>query len=97
MLNFAPTEEQEEIRNLAHTVAVEELRNQGRGAEKRGDISPELMHTLVQTGLTTPFPEAYGGSGNIEAGFVAGESAAAWLTSPCAGNWGTCRPSWKAA
>src|SRR2546430_1015025 len=67
MLNFAPTEEQEEIRRLAHSVAVEQLRISGRSAEKRGDISPELMHTLVQTGLTTPFPEAYGGSGAIEA------------------------------
>ncbi len=67
MLNFAPTEEQEEIRNLAHSIAVEQLRISGRGAEKRGDISPELMHTLVQTGLTTPFPEAYGGSGTIDA------------------------------
>ena len=27
-----------------------------------------------------------GGQGTIEAGFVAGESAAAWLTSPCGGN-----------
>src|SRR2546423_6763950 len=67
MLNFAPTEEQEEIRNLAHSVAVDQLRISGRGAEKRGDITPELMHTLVQTGLTTPFPEAYGGSGTIDA------------------------------
>src|SRR6266566_4027129 len=67
MLNFAPTEEQEEIRNLAHSIAIEQLRPQGRSAEKRGDISLELLHTLVQTGLTTPFPEAYGGSGPIEA------------------------------
>ena len=67
MLNFAPTEEQEEIRRLAHSVAVEELRISGRSSEKRGDISLELMHTLMQTGLTTPFPEAYGGSGSIEA------------------------------
>src|SRR2546421_2975539 len=67
MLNFAPTEEQEEIRRLAHSVAVEELRTSGRSSEKRGDISLELMHTLMQTGLTTPFPETYGGSGSIEA------------------------------
>src|SRR5436309_1695274 len=67
MLNFAPTEEQEEIRRLAHSVAVEELRTSGRSSEKRGDISLELMYTLAQTGLTTPFPEAYGGSGSIEA------------------------------
>lgn len=67
MPNFAPTEEQEAIRHLAHNLAIDQLRPQGRSAEKRGDISPELMQTLVQTGLTTPFPEAYGGSGAIEA------------------------------
>jgi alkylation response protein AidB-like acyl-CoA dehydrogenase len=67
MLNFAPTEEQEEIRNLARSLAVEQLRPQGRIAEQKGDISPELMQTLSQTGLTTPFPEELGGSGTIEA------------------------------
>jgi alkylation response protein AidB-like acyl-CoA dehydrogenase len=67
MLNFAPTEEQEEIRNLARSLAVEQLRPQGREAEQKGDISPELMQTLSQTGLTTPFPEEFGGSGAIEA------------------------------
>ena len=67
MLNFAPTEEQEEIRNLAQSLASEQLRPRARDAEKRGDISPELMQTVAQTGLTTPFPEAYGGSGPIEA------------------------------
>src|SRR5579859_3154976 len=67
MLNFAPSEEQEEIRQLAQSVALEQLRAQGRASEKRGDISPELMKTLAQTGLTTPFPEEYGGSGTIEA------------------------------
>src|SRR2546427_7920232 len=67
MLNFAPTEEQEEIRRLARSVAVAQLRPQGRLAEKQGDISPELAQTLAQTGLTTPFPEALGGSGTFEA------------------------------
>lgn len=67
MLNFAPTEEQEEIRNLARSVAVEQLRPQGRSAEQQGNISPSLMQTLVQTGLTTPFPEEFGGSGAIGA------------------------------
>src|SRR5947199_10713624 len=67
MLNFAPTEEQEEIRNLARSLAVEQLRPQGREAEQKGDISPELMQTLTQTGLATPFPEEFGGSGAIEA------------------------------
>src|SRR5215467_9826237 len=67
MLNFAPTEEQEEIRNLAYSIAREQLRTRARDAEKRGDIAPELMQTLAQTGLTTPFPEDFGGSGAIEA------------------------------
>jgi alkylation response protein AidB-like acyl-CoA dehydrogenase len=67
MPSFAPTEEHEEIRRLARSLAVEQLRTQGRRSEKSGDISPELMQTLAQTGLTTPFPEAYGGSGSIEA------------------------------
>jgi alkylation response protein AidB-like acyl-CoA dehydrogenase len=67
MPHFAPTEEQEEIRNLARSVAIEQLRTHGRSAEKRGEISLELMHTLMQTGLTTPYPESLGGSGTIEA------------------------------
>jgi alkylation response protein AidB-like acyl-CoA dehydrogenase len=67
MLNFAPTEEQEEIRSLARSVAVEQLRPHGRNAERQGDIAPALMQTLAQTGLTTPFPEALGGSGTLEA------------------------------
>lgn len=67
MPNFAPTQEQEEIRNLARSVAIEQLRPQGRASEKQGDIAPELMRTLAQTGLTMPFPEQFGGSGAIEA------------------------------
>src|SRR5437763_14151869 len=67
MLNLAPTQEQEEIRQLAQSVAMEQLRPQGRSAEKQGDISPALMKTLTQTGLTTPSPEEYGGSGAVEA------------------------------
>lgn len=67
MLNFAPTEEQEEIRRLARSLALDELRPRGREAEQRGDMPPELARTLAQTGLTTPFPEDLGGSGSIEA------------------------------
>src|SRR5258708_17309623 len=66
MLNFAPTEEQEEIRNLAYTLAVEQLRPEARSAVKRGGITLELIHTLMQTGITTPYPESLGGSGAIE-------------------------------
>src|SRR2546430_3720717 len=68
MLNFAPTQEQEEIRQLAQSLAMEQVRPQGRSAEQQGDISPALMKTLTQTGLATPFPEEYGGSGAVEAG-----------------------------
>jgi alkylation response protein AidB-like acyl-CoA dehydrogenase len=67
MPNFAPTEEQEEIRSLARSIAIEHLRAQGRASEQRGDISPALAETLAQTGLTTPFPEHLGGSGPLEA------------------------------
>lgn len=67
MLNFAPTDEQEEIRRLARSLAADQLRTQGRSAEKKGNISPELAQTLAQTGLTTPFSENYGGSGLLEA------------------------------
>ena len=67
MPNFAPTEEQEEIRSLARSLAIEQLRAQGRASEQSGDISPTLAETLAQTGLTTPFPEQLGGSGAIEA------------------------------
>ncbi len=67
MLHFSPTEEQEEIRSLAHSLATEQLRPQGRSSEKDGDISLSLMQTLTRTGLTAPFPEIYGGSGPIEA------------------------------
>ncbi len=67
MLNFAPTEEQEEIRSLARSLAVEQLRPRAREAEKLGHTPSEVMKTIAQTGLTTPFPEQYGGSGPIEA------------------------------
>jgi acyl-CoA dehydrogenase len=67
MLNFAPTDEQEEVRRLAHDVATEQFRAQGREAEKQGDISPALARTLAQTGLITPFAEDLGGSGPLEA------------------------------
>ncbi len=78
MPNFVPGEEQEEIRNLARSLALEQLRPQGRASEKQGDISPELVRTLAQTGLTMPFPEQFGGSGTIEAvtyGLIAEELA----------------------
>jgi alkylation response protein AidB-like acyl-CoA dehydrogenase len=67
MPHFAPTEEQEEIRKLAASLATQELRKHGREAEKQGDIPSEVLHTLTETGLTTPFDEQFDGSGRIEA------------------------------
>jgi len=67
MIDFSPTVEQEEIRQLARSLASDRLRPEGRSAERRGDISAELMRMLAQTGLTTPFSEDLGGSGPLEA------------------------------
>lgn len=67
MLNFAPTEEQAEIRELAHSLAEEQLRLHGREADRTGSAPSNLLHTLAATGLTTPFPEEFGGSGPLEA------------------------------
>ena len=67
MLTFSPTEEQEEIRQLAQSVAGEQFRQEARRSEKAGNISSALAQVLAQTGLTTPFSEDYGGQGDIEA------------------------------
>ena len=67
MLTFSPTEEQEEIRQLARSVAFEQFRQEARRSEKNGDISSALAQVLGQTGLTTPFSEDYGGQGDIDA------------------------------
>lgn len=67
MLDFSPTQEQEEIRHLAHMIALERLRPLARQTERDGNISEALMQIIMQTGLTTPFPERYGGSGNVDA------------------------------
>jgi alkylation response protein AidB-like acyl-CoA dehydrogenase len=67
MLDFSPTAEQEEIRRLAHSIAMEQLRPQARIAEQQASLSPTLAHIVAQTGLTTPYSEDYGGSGALEA------------------------------
>jgi alkylation response protein AidB-like acyl-CoA dehydrogenase len=67
MLNFAPTEEQEEIQKLARSLATDLLRPRGREAERANSVPTELLRTLAQTGLTTPFSETLGGSGPLEA------------------------------
>lgn len=67
MIDFAPTEEQTAIRDLAHQVAVEQLRRLARPAEEAGRLPAELHQLLVGTGLLTPVPEDYGGSGEQDA------------------------------
>ena len=46
MLNFAPTEEQAEIRELAHSLAEEQLRPHGREADRAGGAPSDLLRTL---------------------------------------------------
>ncbi len=67
MIDFAPTEEQTAIRDLAHQLAMEQLRRLARPAEEAGDMSADLRRLLAGTGLLTPFPENYGGSGEQDA------------------------------
>lgn len=67
MLNFAPTEEQEEIRGLARSLAEEQLRPHGREADRAASVPADVLRTLASTGLTAPFPEEFGGSGSLEA------------------------------
>jgi alkylation response protein AidB-like acyl-CoA dehydrogenase len=63
MIDFAPTEEQTAIRDLAHQVAVEQFRKSARVADEACEMPTELQQLLANTGLLTPFPEDYGGSG----------------------------------
>ncbi|GHO45404.1 acyl-CoA dehydrogenase family protein [Ktedonospora formicarum] len=67
MLDFSPSEEQEEVRRLAHSLSTDLLRPQARYVEKLGDIPLDVMRKLAQTGLTMPFAEEYGGSGSLDA------------------------------
>jgi alkylation response protein AidB-like acyl-CoA dehydrogenase len=67
MVDFAPTEEQTAIRDLARQVATEQFRKQARAAEEAGEMPAALHKVLAETGLLTPFPEQYGGSGTQDA------------------------------
>jgi len=67
MVGFAPTAEQEAIRDLAHEVAIEQLRPLARVAEAEGGIPATLLQVLDETGLAAPFPEGPGGSGILDA------------------------------
>ncbi len=52
---------------MALSLAVDQLRPRGREAERSASVPADLLSTLARTGLTTPFPEAFGGSGALEA------------------------------
>jgi alkylation response protein AidB-like acyl-CoA dehydrogenase len=67
MIDFAPTEDQTAIRDLARQVAAEQFRKHARVAEEAGQMPAALRKVLAETGLLTPFPEDYGGSGVQEA------------------------------
>jgi alkylation response protein AidB-like acyl-CoA dehydrogenase len=67
MVDFAPTEEQTAIRDLARQVAAEQFRKQARAAEEAGEMPDALRKVLAGTGLLSPFPEKYGGSGEQDA------------------------------
>lgn len=63
MIDFAPTEDQTAIRDLARQVATEQFRKHARAAEEAGGMPAALRKVLAETGLLTPFPEESGGSG----------------------------------
>ncbi len=67
MIDFAPTEEQTAIRDLARQIAIEQFRPIARQAEEMGAVPTKLKTLLIDSGLLTPFPEAYGGSGEQDA------------------------------
>src|SRR5215468_10742797 len=56
-----------------------------------------LSTSVLMAAEVTVANDSAGNSGTvqIEAGFVAGEAAAAWLTSPCAGNVVAAQVEWR--
>ncbi len=67
MIDFAPTEEQTAIRDLAHQIAVEQFRRLARVADESCEMPGDLCHLLADTGLLIPFPEEFGGAGTQSA------------------------------
>ncbi len=67
MIDFAPTDEQTAIRDLARQIALEQFRKYARAAEEAGDMPANVRQVVAETGLLAPFPEEYGGSGAQDA------------------------------
>ncbi|HEY7355207.1 MAG TPA: acyl-CoA dehydrogenase family protein [Ktedonobacterales bacterium] len=63
MIDFAPTEEQAAIRDLARQIAMEQFRKLARPADEACITPDSLLELLGQTGLLSPFPETSGGAG----------------------------------
>ena len=64
-LDFAPTDEQEEIRRLAHEFAEKEIRPVAAHYDETEEFPHEVVRKAHQVGLTPAafVPEAYGGQG----------------------------------
>ncbi len=67
MIDFAPTDEQTAIRDLARQIALEQFRKYARAADEACAMPAEVSRVLAETGLLAPYPEAYGGSGAQDA------------------------------
>lgn len=63
MIDFAPTEEQTAIRDLAHQIAAEQFRKIARQGDEDCATPDYIFELLGQTGLLSPFPEEFGGAG----------------------------------
>jgi acyl-CoA dehydrogenase len=67
MIDFAPTEEQAAIRDLAQQIAMEQFRKLARQGDEDCATPDYLFELLGQTGLLSPFPEEVGGAGTQSA------------------------------
>jgi alkylation response protein AidB-like acyl-CoA dehydrogenase len=64
VIGFQPTEEQHELRRLAHDFAERELRPIAREWDEKEDFPPDLLAKAARAGLTSyAIPAEYGGGG----------------------------------
>ena len=64
MIGFQPTDEQQELRRLAHEFAKRELRPIAREWDEREDFPPDVLAQAAAAGLTSyAIPVEYGGGG----------------------------------
>jgi alkylation response protein AidB-like acyl-CoA dehydrogenase len=82
-ISFAPTEEQRELRELAHEFAANELRPVAAEWDERDDFPPDLLGKAARLGLTSyRIPREHGGA-DVDA--VTGALVAEELSWGCAG------------